>query len=72
VARGTVPHALFGPERYPVLMGRLALPLLVAMAASPILGGVALERGGPDSLLLILTCLATVNVGFALALKSIR
>jgi hypothetical protein len=72
VARGTVPLVLFGPERYPVLMGRLALPLLIAMAASPVLGGVALERGGPDLLLLILTCLATVNVGFALALKSIR
>jgi MFS family permease len=72
VARGTVPLAIFGPERYPVLMGRLALPLLIAMAASPVLGGVALERGGPDLLLLILTCLATVNVGFALALKSIR
>ncbi|MGE0751429.1 MAG: MFS transporter [Variibacter sp.] len=70
VARGTVPLALFGPELYPVLMGRLALPLLIAMAASPILGGVALERGGPHVLLLILTCLATVNVAFALALKS--
>ena len=30
VARGTVPLAVFGPERYPVLMGRLALPLLIA------------------------------------------
>jgi hypothetical protein len=40
VARGTVPLALFGAERYPVLMGRLGFPLLVAMAVSPYLGGI--------------------------------
>ncbi|MBN8957704.1 MAG: MFS transporter [Rhizobiales bacterium] len=72
VARGTVPLALFGAERYPVLMGRLALPLLTAMAASPLLGGVALERAGPDALLQLLTALASVNVVLALMLKATR
>ena len=37
IARGTLPLALFGPERYATLMGRLALPILLAMALSPIL-----------------------------------
>jgi hypothetical protein len=72
VARGTVPLALFGPERYPVLMGRLALPLLIAMAASPLLGGIALERAGPDALLQLLTTLASANVILALMLKATR
>ncbi|MGE0523012.1 MAG: MFS transporter [Variibacter sp.] len=69
VARGTVPLALFGPERYPVLMGRLALPLLVAMAASPLLGGIALQRGGADALLMLLSGLALSNVMLAVILR---
>jgi MFS family permease len=70
VARGTVPLALFGPERYPVLMGRLALPLLIAMAASPFIGGVALQKGGPDALLWLLTGLAGANVALAATLRA--
>ncbi len=62
VARGTVPLALFGAERYPVLMGRLAFPLLVAMAISPFLGGLAFARAGPDWALVLLTVLALSNV----------
>jgi hypothetical protein len=48
VACGTVPLALFGTGRYPVLMGRLGLPLLLAMAVSPYLGGLAFQKGGAD------------------------
>jgi predicted MFS family arabinose efflux permease len=62
VARGTVPLALFGPERYPVLMGRLGFPLLVAMAVSPYLAGVAFQKGGAEWTLLLLTVLAVANV----------
>jgi predicted MFS family arabinose efflux permease len=69
VARGTVPLAVFGPERYPVLMGRLALPLLVAMAISPFLGGVAFQKGGADGTLAFLTALAVTNVVLVIALK---
>lgn len=35
ISRGAVPLALFGPRGYPVLMGRLALPILVVQAAAP-------------------------------------
>ena len=62
VARGTLPLALFGPTRYPVLMGRLALPILVSMALSPLLGAIALQRGGADLALAFLAGVATANV----------
>ena len=35
IARGTLPLAIFGPERYPVIVGRIAMPSLVAQAAAP-------------------------------------
>jgi MFS family permease len=62
IARGTVPLALFGPERYPVLMGRLALPLLVAMAAAPFIGGFLFQRGGAEWTLTLLRMMASLNV----------
>jgi hypothetical protein len=68
VARGTVPLALFGAGRYPVLMGRLGLPLLMAMAISPYLGGLAFEKGGAELTLLLLTVLAVANVVLVTAL----
>jgi predicted MFS family arabinose efflux permease len=71
VARGTLPLALFGAERYPVLMGRLALPLLVAMAVSPYLGGLAFQRGGADATLGMLAALALTNVVLVIALRFI-
>jgi predicted MFS family arabinose efflux permease len=69
VARGTVPLALFGTERYPVLMGRLGLPLLLAMAVSPYLGGLAFQMGGAEWTLLILSVLAVTNVILVGALR---
>jgi predicted MFS family arabinose efflux permease len=62
IARGTIPLALFGPERYPVLMGRLALPLLVAMAAAPFIGGFLFQRGGAEWPLTLLRMMASLNV----------
>jgi len=35
ISKGQVPLALFGPRGYPVLMGRLAMPILVAQAIAP-------------------------------------
>jgi MFS family permease len=69
VARGTVPLALFGAERYPVLMGRLGFPLLAAMAVSPFLAGVAFQKGGSEWTLLLLTVLAVANVILVGALR---
>jgi len=69
VARGTVPLALFGADRYPVLMGRLGFPLLMAMAVSPYLGGLAFQKGGADLTLSLVTAIALVNVVLVGALR---
>jgi MFS family permease len=62
IARGTLPLALFGAARYPVLMGRLAFPLLIAMSIAPYIGALALEAGGPNSTIVIIAALAVMNV----------
>jgi predicted MFS family arabinose efflux permease len=69
VARGTVPLALFGADRYPVLMGRLGFPLLMAMAVSPYLGGLAFQKGGADLTLWLVTAIASANVALVAALR---
>jgi MFS family permease len=61
IARGTLPLALFGPARYPVLMGRLAMPIMIAMAVGPFAGAWVFQFGAQWTLL-ILTALASVNV----------
>ena len=72
IARGTVPLALFGPARYPVLVGRLARPGLVAQALAPSLGAMALTYGGADAAYALLFAMAAANVGLAVALWSVR
>jgi MFS family permease len=62
IARGTLPLALFGTARYPVLMGRLALPLLIAMSIAPYVGALALEAGGANATIAIIAALAVTNV----------
>ena len=46
IARGTLPLALFGARGYATLMGRLAVPSLLAQATAPWIGGVLLEQFG--------------------------
>ncbi len=68
IARGTLPLAIFGAERYPIWMGRLASPTLIAGAVSPAIAAVLLERDGPTITLSVLEGLAFVNVSVALIL----
>ncbi|KST60031.1 MFS transporter [Methylobacterium sp. GXS13] len=68
IARGAVPLALFGPVRYPVLIGRLALRGLIAQALAPALGALALAYGGPDVAYGLLLILALANLGLAVTL----
>lgn len=58
IARGALPMALFGPERYPVLMGRMARPALIAQAAAPLAGALAIQLMGPNTVLFLLMLLA--------------
>jgi predicted MFS family arabinose efflux permease len=62
IARGTLPLALFGPERYAPLMGRLAFPSLISQAMAPWLGAVLMEWSGAVPTLATLSALALFNM----------
>ena len=70
-ARGALPLTVFGADRYPVLIGRLALPILIAMAVSPYLSGLAFERGGADWTFAVLMVLGVTNVALAVTLRAL-
>ena len=72
IARGTVPLALFGPERYPVVMGRLAAPNLVVQAAAPFAAGFAISAAGTHATLGVLATLALANLLATIALARSR
>ena len=62
VGRGTLPLALFGPVRFPRLMGKLAFPSLIVQALAPSAGALLLEASGVNSTIGVLTALALINV----------
>jgi MFS family permease len=62
IARGTLPLGLFGARGYAVLMGRLAMPSLVAQAVTPSLGAVLAEVLGAHGLLGVLAGVAALNL----------
>ena len=62
IGRGTLPLALFGPLRFPVLMGKLAFPSLIVQAAAPSAGAWLIEASGANVTIAVLTMLALVNV----------
>ena len=71
IAKGTLPMALFGPARYPVLVGKLALPILCAMSLSPYLGALALQLGGVKATLVFVSGLALLNVALVFVLLAL-
>lgn len=68
IARGTLPLALFGPARYATLVGRLAMPNLLAQALAPSLAAYVLARFGANITLAALAGLALGNVALVGAL----
>lgn len=68
IARGTLPLAIFGPQRYPTVMGRIAMPSLIAQAAAPSIGAALLEAGGLDGALRMFVAAASFNVLLAASL----
>ena len=68
IARGTVPLAMFGREGYAILMGRLALPTLLATAVAPLLGSWLLDGLGPSGTLHVLLSAAIMNAALVLPL----
>ncbi len=68
IARGTLPLTLFGADGYATLMGRLAMPSLIAQAASPSIGAILMEGLGPDGASGALLAAAAVNFVIAAGL----
>jgi MFS family permease len=62
IGRGTLPLALFGPVRFPRLMGKLAFPSLIVQALAPSLGAILIEARGSDATIGVLTAFALANV----------
>lgn len=72
IVRGTLPLALFGREGYAVLMGKLAVPTLLAQAAAPSAGAWLLERFSPGVGLTALLAIALLNFICAMLLLPFR
>jgi MFS family permease len=68
IARGTLPLALFGASGYATLMGRLAMPSLLAQAAAPWVGAMLLDRIGAHGTLAVVADGAALNVALSGAL----
>ena len=68
IARGTLPLALFGAPGYATLMGRLAMPSLLAQAAAPWVGAMLLERIGAHGTLAVVASISVLNVALTGAL----
>jgi hypothetical protein len=62
IGRGILPLALFGPVRFPRLMGKLAFPSLIVQALAPSAGALLIEASGAGATIGVLTVLALINV----------
>jgi MFS family permease len=69
IVKGTLPLALFGSSGYAALLGRLAMPALLAQAAAPTLVTLTLTGPAPQRLLTLLAALALVNVLLSYTLR---
>ncbi|MDB5984142.1 MAG: major facilitator transporter [Pseudomonas sp.] len=68
IVRGTLPLALFGPRIYPIMLGRIARPTLIAQALTPLGGGYLQAHYGATVTLAALGVLALFNIVFVLIL----
>jgi MFS family permease len=69
IVKGTLPLVLFGGEGYARLIGLLGMPTLIAQAAGPALGALALTRYGTAVTLDMLAALALVNLALSYCLR---
>jgi hypothetical protein len=68
IARGTLPLAVFGAAEYPVIMGRIAGPSLLAQAVAPTIAAGLIEASGFDGMLAALVMVAIGNAILSIAL----
>jgi MFS family permease len=69
IVKGTLPLALFGASGYASLMGRLAMPTLLAQAVAPTVMAFILAGSRPEWLVAILVLLAFLNVLLSYAIR---
>jgi len=62
IAKGTLPLAIFGGHDYAVLMGRLAMPALIAQSVAPSIGALVIDTLGSSAALALLAVLGLFNV----------
>jgi hypothetical protein len=72
IVRGTLPLALFGKQHYAIVLGRIARPVLIAQALTPLLGGYLMQHEGASFTLVTLCLLAALNIVLVLALLPYR
>jgi hypothetical protein len=60
INRGTLPLALFGPAGYAALLGRLALPVLLAQAAAPTLAAPVIATLSFPHVVMLIAAISTV------------
>lgn len=70
VLRGTLPLAIYGPEHYPLVIGRLARMPLIAQAAAPFIGGFMIQQFGTTIYLCSLCALLLMNLILIWKIKS--
>lgn len=68
IAKGTLPLALFGPQRYAPVIGRLARPSLIAQAIAPTAAALLLDKVGSTWAFTALLFLALVNAAMGAGL----
>lgn len=71
IARGTLLLTLFGAQAYPSATAQLALPVLIAAAAAPLIGAALIEVLGPDGTLRVLALATSVPLMASLALAAL-
>jgi MFS family permease len=71
IARGTLPLVLFAGPGYAAMMGRLAMPSLMAQAAAPSIGSALLSVYGVDGTVATLAVVAALNFCLACAMFAI-
>lgn len=69
IARGALPLLLFGPVGYGARQGRIALAILIAQAAAPILGAALIERYGAEAALAAMIAMSLLALAAFFALR---
>lgn len=68
IVRGTLPLVLFGPQKFPTIVGLLARPGYIAYALAPSVGALLIETVGAGHTVGILALIMIGNVGLGVAL----